>query len=146
MSPQTPSPRAPRMPFYSNILDTGRRICSDSRVTLGIRIFGREIVIPSCALLVQGIDVGLFERRAVIVQTLKECIAQPSSNMPRDMTMHTWEKISLESISRRQRPPGPKRRIYSQPGARIVRLESEEQPALGGKHGNITPYRVISAN
>lgn len=88
-------------------------------VNLRIRVLRREISIPLVTIVRESRLIGSRQLVPQRGDPLEEVDAETARDVPRDVAVH-------------------------QPGARVVRPEGDEQPALGGQHGDVAAGRVVA--
>jgi len=90
-----------------------------TRINLGMRI-RRPIRPPLATHSVKVVPIRRRDPLAQLVGPLQKVHRQPARDVPRDVAVE-------------------------QPRARVVRLEGQQQPALGGQHGHVAPDGVGAA-
>ena len=98
---------------------SGLDTAPQTRIVLGERRVIREVRPPSVAVVVERLLIRIADAVLEILRPLEELVRQAARHVPGNMAVH-------------------------QPRARVVGAESDEQPALGGKHGDVAPGRVVA--
>ena len=103
----------------------GAEICHTSDLQLQSRIMLPEGVSagivgsPSCTVLVEGGGIRSRDGVLQVGDPLKEVDAQAARDVPSDMAVH-------------------------EPGAGVIRLECDDDPALPRQHRHVPPHRVVA--
>ena len=92
---------------------------SQAGVDLAEGVLGRVVGAPVRALLVELGRPRCADAAAQVADAFQEVDAQAARHVPGDVAVH-------------------------QPGARVVGLEAEDEPAAGRQHGNVTTDRVVA--